>query len=363
MIQFIYPSVDTTIYETSGSQNTGADRILELNKIVTTTATGSSSRILMNFELENIASKYLAGAFGNAPKFFLHLKSTNKELELPSTSSLEVYLVAESWVPGLGKLADTPVTVDGASWRYRNDNTNRTAWTTASFAAGTTGSWALVEGGATWYTGSAYSASVTLNYEMTDARIDVTNIFVALLSGSRNNNGIIIKRPDSEEQSTEFLGNLQFFSRESNTIYVPKLEIAWDNSSFATGSMSPINANSSIIYFNNLQQSYYEESMPRLNISGRDRYPVRTFSTASNYAIKKYLPSGSYYAVKDAYTDEMVIPFSEYTKISCNANGNFFDFDMNGLLSERHYRFIIKISGSNGGSEYFDNDFYFKVTR
>lgn len=363
MIQFIYPIVDATIYEASATQNTGNDRVLELSKIVDASATGSSSRILMNFDLTEASAKYLAGGYGNAPKFYLHLKSTNKELQLPATSSIEVYPVAESWLPGLGKLADTPITTDGVSWKYRDDNTNRTAWTTASFAPTTTASWGLIEGGGVWYTGSGYSASVTLLYETTDARIDVTDIFETLLSGSISNNGIIIKRPINEEQSTEFLGNLQFFSRESNTIYAPKLEIAWNDFVFNTGSLTPIPADTKTIYFKNLQPSYYEESMPRLRLTGRERYPVRTFSTASNFAVKRYLPSGSYYAVKDAYTDEMVIPFSEYTKISCDASSNFFDFDMNGLLTERHYKFIIKISGSNNGSEYFDNDFYFKVTR
>ena len=35
-------------------------------------------------------------------------------------------------------------------------------------------------------------------------------------------------------------GNLKYFGRETHTIYPPKLEVVWDDSSWSTGSLSPL---------------------------------------------------------------------------------------------------------------------------
>ena len=45
-----------------------------------------------------------------------------------------------------------------------------------------------------------------------------------------------------QEGDSSRLGNLKYFSRETHTIYPPKLEAVWDDSSWSTGSLSPLSS-------------------------------------------------------------------------------------------------------------------------
>ena len=75
------------------------------------------------------------------------------------------------------------------------------------------------------------------------------------------------------------------------------------------------------------------------------------------------MPSGSFYGLQDAFTEEMEIPFDTvFTKISCDSTGPFFDIHMNGLQPERYYKILIK-STLDGTTAVFDNDNVFKVVR
>ena len=52
--------------------------------------------------------------------------------------------------------------------------------------------------------------------------------------------------------------------------------------------------------------------------------------------------------MKDAQTDEVIIDFDDYTKLSCDSNGNYFNFRMSTLQQERVYKIVYKVvSGSN----------------
>ena len=69
----------------------------------------------------------------------------------------------------------------------------------------------------------------------------------------------------------------------------------------------------------------------------------------------------SYYAIKDAKSDTVVVDFdTSYTKISADTQGSYFDVYMNGLEPERYYKLLVKtvISGS---TLVFDNEYFFKV--
>ncbi len=128
------------------------------------------------------------------------------------------------------------------------------------FTPGTTGS-ANAEGG-TWYTGS--EASQSFNNEPDDIRMDVTGIVNLWLSGSLSNNGFVIHHSLNAENDSLDYGVLKFFSKETNTIYQPKLEIVWDDSVFNTGSLSPITGSTSTdalenskVVVTNLQKEYF----------------------------------------------------------------------------------------------------------
>ena len=86
----------------------------------------------------------------------------------------------------------------------------------------------------------------------------------------------------------------------------------------------------------------------------------------------KYLPSGSrtlqqgaYYSVKDAETEDVIIPFSTGSIISCDSTSNYFNLWMDGFQPERFYRFEIKVVSGSGEqtSMIYDDEFTFKVVR
>ena len=106
---------------------------------------------------------------------------------------------------------------------------------------------------------------------------------------------------------------------------------------------------------------------------GRELYPTRGFGTTPAALTVKYLPSGSraleqgtYYSVKDALTDEVIIPFSTGSIVSCDTQGNYFNIWMDTFQPERFYKFEIKVvsgSGADQTSMIFDEGYEFKVVR
>ena len=60
----------------------------------------------------------------------------------------------------------------------------------------------------------------------------------------------------------------------------------------------------------------------------------------------------------------MVVDYDEnFTKISCDSLGNYFDVYMNGLEPERYYKFLIKSILSDGETVVSDSNYNFKVIR
>ena len=74
------------------------------------------------------------------------------------------------------------------------------------------------------------------------------------------------------------------------------------------------------------------------------------------------LPTSSYYSIRDARTDEIVIPFDCNTQLSRDNNGSYFNLWLNGFQPERFYRILIK-STINNSEQIFDNSSIFKVIR
>ena len=372
MHYFIFPEKDTTIYQASGSQNTGLDEILEIRKDLNASGTNPKvSRILMKFDLSEISQSIVRGTITN-PKFYLNLYDANPQ-NLSYSQSLFAYPVSQSWVVGEGFEADSPITSEGCSWFYRDGATQKTFWTGSISASG-----------GTWFD-SVY-ASQSFNYGTTDMRMDVTPIMNKWLDGTYPNHGFIVKRSGSfenintneDEGSSEKLGNFKFFSRQTNTIYPPKLEVEWYDTKWDTGSLSGLDSTELEdlqVYMKNLRPEYKESSKVKFRLCGRGRYPTKSYSnTSSEYLTQKYLPSGStlvkdgaYYSVLDSQTDDVIIPFGTGSLISCDSTGNYFNLWMNGLQAERYYRFCFRVvSGSNTTEEtiqHFDDDYTFKVVR
>lgn len=365
MIYRIYAQKDTTIYEqtTRRAQNTGADEILEVTKFydeLTDETFEGNSRILIQFDITSISQSIASGDISSSAKFYLNLTSTEQN-EVRSEYQLDIYQVSQSWSEGIGQFYYNPIVTDGSSWQFRTDDDR---WATGSFTLGTTGSSIINDGGGTWYTASTQNTSYnqTFNKYTNDLKVEVTDYVNDWITGSRTNYGFLIKRPDSQESGSIRYGSSKFFSNETHTIYVPTLEVRWIDSVFNTGSLSELTDDNILIYPKTLLAEYKEESIARIRIVGRERYPTRTFSTTSAYSTIKYLPETTYYQVRDAETNLVLIPFdTTYTKVSCDSSGNYFDFRFNTLQPERFYNFEFRVD-RNSRKEYFGG-YVFKVVR
>jgi hypothetical protein len=258
------------------------------------------------------------------------------------------------------------ITSDGVSWKYRdgiNSWQDNTIAGTAYYVAGTTGS-ANAEGG-TWYTASV---SQSFNNEPDDIRMDVTSIIKLWVSGSLPNNGFIIHHSLENEENTLDYGILKFFSKETNTIYEPKLEIVWDDSIFTTGSLLPITGSSSEdalenskIIVTDLQKQYAENIKTKIRVKGRDLFPSKSFSTGSfEYDQSKYLPTSSYYQIEDYRTNEIIIPFGEYSKLSCDSKSNYFYLDTATYPINRVYKLKLKVV-KDGITKIIDDKLTFEI--
>ena len=233
-----------------------------------------------------------------------------------------------------------------------------------STAAISEAGWSKNSGGATWYTSSIDNTkySQTFSKYNTNLNTDITKYVTDILSGSRPNDGFLIKRESSEESNALRYGSSKFFSNNTHTIYVPTLEVKWDDSSFDTGTLSSLTADDITLYMKNLKTEYKELSTSKLRVVGRETYPKRSFTNTAPYNQIKYLPSTTYYQVRDVETNLVLIPFdTTYTKVSCDSTGNFFDFRFNTLQPERFYQFEFRVDRS-GNKQYFDG-FIFKVVR
>ena len=379
MHYFIFSDIDTTLYESSGSANAGLDEVLEVRKDMSNSGGNIKvSRILMKFDLSEITSSIVNGTISTDAKYYLNLFDAGSE-NLNVSQSLWAYPISQSWVEGQGTANDNPLTLEGASWKYRDGATQKTFWLSGSEAA------ASASGGA-WRT-DVY-ASQSFQYESDDMRMDVTPIVKKWLDGTYPNNGFIVKRSGSfgnldtnvDEGSKDRLGNFKFFSRQTNTIYPPKLEVEWFDSKWSTGSVSALSSTELedlSFYMKSLRPEYKEKSKVKFRIVGRGKYPTKSYANSgSAYLTVKYLPSGSkqsiggtgtYYSVRDVQTEDVVVPYGTGSLVSCDSTGNYFNLWMDGLQAERYYKFEFKVvSGSNTVDEtiqYFDDDFTFKVVR
>ena len=380
MYYFLTASKDATIFEQHPTQNTGLDEILEVRKDIKGDGTDVKvSRILIKFDLSEISQSIVRGTITN-PKFYLNLYDANST-DLAVSQSLWAYPISQSWHGGEGFRFDNPVTQEGSSWDFRTSANDKDYWRPESGSE----SGSYFQGGA-WFN-NVY-ASQSFEYETKDMRMNVTPIVNKWLSKTYANEGFIVKRSGSigdggdiagtgEEGNNDKLGNFSFFSRQTNTIYPPKLEVVWEDAKYSTGSLSALDRSELedlVIYMKNIRDKYKEKSKVKFRVSGRGRYPTKTYSsTSSPFLTTKFLPvsqssgDGFYYSVRDAETEDVIIPFGSGSLVSCDTSGNYFNLWLNGFQSERYYRFEFKmVSGSGTIDEtvqYFDDNFTFKVVR
>lgn len=379
MFRIFYPDADSTIYESSQLINSGLDEILEIGKQYGTSGdTLLKSRSLIKFNVNDIVDISTKNNIDiNSCKFILQLYTSHAK-NLPSEFTLEARVVAQPWINGTGFSTSNPIISNGISWAmpyasWSYDTNSGSAWISSSqqIEIGTSSIFISGSGlGGSWlYTNTNVSESLitsySYSYQTTDLTLDVSAMIVNWISGSNgqliDNNGFILKFSDADETNPSVTGTISYFSRETHTIYVPKLFMYWDESTYSS-SLAPVDTDSYVIS-TKTKSEYKDTEVAKIRIYARNKFPQKSPTNLFPLLNTNRLPSTTYYAVRDAATDEYIIPYDNiYNKVSCDNVSNFIYIDMNGLMPERYYRIELKIV--DGFTEQFASDnIYFKVVR
>ena len=360
------------------------------------------SRTLIKFDISELSQSISTNNIsGSNIKFSLNLKSCGAR-NLPLNYKIYAYPISQSWNNGNGRYADNGSQL-GASWNYKNYDGNgiwygsqiTNSYQQVDYLLTSSYSSASFENqGGTWFykvpatyinkpkwicnsskypslVNSSLICSQSFSYgQQSDVSMDITKIVRAWLCGCVPNQGLILI--SSLEISTPPLqqtnGLLQFFSRDTNTIYSPYLDVAWDDSLFNTGSLDPVTGSiQNLITLNYLKDAYKAGSLPKIYVFARDRYPLKNFQKSYQQPVMvtpKYLPTSSYYMIKDAESEEVLVGFDQYTKLSCEPNnGNYFKLQTTGLPQERYLKIFIKVEYADGTVDITDTQKVFKITR
>jgi len=351
---FLTASKDASVYLQQPNQNTGLDEILEISKVYYGNIK-DVSHALLKFDVGYISASISNNSISMSSAELI-LRETKSE-EIPLEYTIYANPISGSWEMGTGTRFDN-ISTQGVTWNYREGDSSL-EWLQNNFQTGTTASINNGVGG-TWYT--SYGASQTFSYQTSDINMNVISILRAFISGSVINDGIILKYSTTNESDTADYGILKFFSKETHTIYQPKIRIGWNDSVFSTGSLLALTANDIKVGVTNLKKEYKVGTTAKIQVFGRELYPLKTFSNTFEYLTSKYLPSTTYYQIRDYASNDVIIPFSDYSKVSCDSNGNYIKVNFSNWEANRVYKIEFKID-NNGSVEYFDNDTTFSLVK
>ena len=366
----IFPNKDTTLYSYYPTMNTGLDAILETSNTINIEGNPIVSRYLIEYdttEIQDIINNKISGS-----NFNVYLKNYISTAQgINADVSLELFAIAQSWNNGTGYYLDTPKTTDGASWEYRTISGSGNWDMSGSVGGyGYTGSFNptySTQGGGSWFTSSGLIPTITESFGLRsekDLELEVKSLVNLWYSGSINNNGFLVKLSGSAEfnPSKNNQPILKYYSVDTNTIYPPQLEFRWrDYSLYSAATSSIVTTQQIKLSLDDNPGEFHPSSINRFYVNVSPLYPTRTYQTSSLFTGTNYLPTSSYYAIKDLATNEFVINFdTQYTQISSDVRGNYFNVYMSGLEPERYYKILIKTE-INGSTLVLDDDYYFKV--
>ena len=338
------------------------------------------SRILIKFDVTEISRSISNGSISSNSTFKLKLKTTEAS-ELPVDYTVYGYPISQSWTMGIGRFS-TGGDLVGASWDNKNDSGS--LWYISGSTI-TTNTSASINQGGTWYnkvpltyqyksssfctssfSGSSLICSQSYEYTTSDINMDITNVVKGWVCGCIPNEGIILISSLESSTTNGIDSTVKFFSKETNTIYQPYIDISWDDSVYITGSMVPLTGTIPYtVVLQNLSKEYKFGNIPRINVFAREKFPLKNFTKGyqqNTYLSSSLLPSASYYSIKDNESENVVIDFDDNTKLSSDGNIHYFNIDTTGLPVERFYRILIKTTFNNQ-TNIFDNGNIFKITR
>ena len=363
MHYFTFASKDTFI--SSGSnritgvserdRNFGQDQILEVKKEFFNDSFDYPTRALVQFDLTTISESVADGTI-TSPSYHLRLYEADGNQEQTLDYTLAAQVISQSWDEGVGKSGDNPKTINGCSWENRINKPGISALTWSNAGADVL---------------SVSSSTQAFSNESPDVEMNITNMTTGWITNQFSNYGLLLNFSGSEETDSTTFGQLKFFSKQTHTIFSPKLEVRWDDhivaTGSATGSLSPLNVagtEDNYLYVKRLKEEYKETDKVKFRVGARKRYIQKTFSTSVQTVSQSFVPEGSgSYAIRDVATGENIIPFSDFTKLSCDVSGSFFTQWLNTFEPNRVYKIMLKLKTDDGNQQIFDEDFEFKVKR
>tara|TARA_R110000851_G_scaffold327998_1_gene498162 strand:- start:338 stop:1438 length:1101 start_codon:yes stop_codon:yes gene_type:complete len=364
MYHFIYPSKDSYIYEvnTNSEKNFGGDGNLVLKKDFDVNSLNGVSRVLLQFDISELSQSIVSNTIPTDAKYFLRLYE-QKTSELSPEYSLATFPLSSSWEDGTGYTTQDPNSRNGVSWVRSDESFDNTTWVKNSgpYDSGSRS----VSGGGIWVTGSA-ECSQSFSYESPDVNMDVTDMVNNWLDGTTSNNGLILKWSGSQEDSSDYSGDINFFSSNADSIYSPKIEVRWDSHTTIgdTGltQLTIDGTKDNYLYMMNLRDTYKETEKPRFRVGARERYQTKSASTTKSTTSPSYVPEGSgSYSIIDVATGATIVPFGDYSLLSSDSGSNYFKQDLRGFINNRSYRIVLRLKTDDNKLKIFDDNFNFKV--
>jgi len=376
MHHFIFPNQDTWISSGSSTitgesfrdQNFGRDQILEVKKEFFNSSFDHPTRALVQFSGDEFTelSKSLADGTisplrtpnaASGTKVYLRLFEAEGNAEMTEEYTLAIQPISQSWTEGTGKFEDNPKNTNGCSWENRSNPIGGNALTWSNAGVDVL---------------NISQSEQSFSNQSPDVDVDVTNMFRMWYNGQVENYGMLINFSGSQETDSTTFGHLKFFSRNTHTIFSPRLEVRWDDSSFSTGSLNELTMSGladNFLYMKGLREEYKVGERVKFRVGARKRYIQKTFNTSVQTVTGSFITntSGSY-AIKDVATDEFIVPFEDstgtsYTKLSCDEKSNYFIQYLDGFYPDRVYKILLKLKYDDGQEQVFDDDFEFIVKR
>tara|TARA_R110001583_G_scaffold19643_5_gene76705 strand:- start:1231 stop:2388 length:1158 start_codon:yes stop_codon:yes gene_type:complete len=384
MHHFIFPTQDTWISSGSSTvtgesftdQNFGRDQILEVKKQFFNFSFDFPTRTLVNFsgtEFTELSSSAADGTITSNAEYYLRLYEAEGNAEMTETYTLAIQPISQSWTEGTGKFGDNPKNTNGCSFDNRSNPSGGTAipWAEAGLSTGSIYLNADIVDGVVVHNDVISSSVQTFSNQSPDINVEVTDMVKMWFTGSQENYGMLIRFSGSQETDNETFGHLKFFSRNTHTIFSPRLEVRWDDhiacSGSNTGSLTELTMSGladNFLYMQGLREEYREGERVKFRVGARKRYIQKSFTTSVQTVTGSFITEGSgSYAIKDVATDEFIVPFSSYTSMSCDENGNYFNQWLDGFYPDRVYKIQLKLNYDDGQEQVFDDDFEFIVKR
>ena len=107
-----------------------------------------------------------------------------------------------------------------------------------------------------------------------------------------------------------------------------------------------------------------EKETLKFRVEVKERYQTkRVFTTKKSSTIydANIRYKKGWYSIIDVETGTTLIPFGDNSKLSQDTTSNYFKLNLNGFITNRLYRIILRIQLTDGRYRIFDDTFDFKV--